>query len=173
MKKISFLIIGLFISAFTSAQIPSSDVVSAAMPNGAKLLTKEQLQSFTKNNYKRSQIPTDKKNIYQLDGVLISFWDLSVNPGFERSLQASQSEMLGYLGRNSENTINYSKIIKVNNIQFLLCEYQKQDEVFLWVKSDLNKSNKYISGVVQFKKPDEDNAQRALETFLGSVHFKE
>jgi hypothetical protein len=156
-----------------SGQAPISEVVDATLPKGAKLLTKEQLIAYTKSNYKRSQIPTDKKNTYQLDGLLISVWDLSVNPGLKRSLQASQSEMLGYLKRNTENTINYSKIITVNNIQFLVCEYQKQDEVYLWFKSDYNKANKNISGVIQFKKPDQNKAEAALQTFLASVHFKE
>jgi len=115
----------------------------------------------------------NKENYYKLDGVLISFWDLSVNPEFKKTLQASQSEMLGYLARNKENTVNFSKIITVNNIQFLVCQYQKQNEVYLWFKSDFNKDNKDICGIIQFKKPDEDKAEKALKDLLQSMHFKD
>jgi len=80
--------------------------------------------------------------------------------------------MLGYLRIDHDNIIDYSKIIAVNNIQFLICQYEKDGEAFLWFKSDYDRDNKNISGVIQFKKPDEDKAQKALQTFLGSVHFK-
>ena len=174
MKKIFSLIAGLLFSLSVLGQpLPTSEVVNAAMPKGSRLLTKEQLISYINNNFKISQVPTDKVNLYLLDGLIISFWDLSVNPESKRTLQDSQSEVLEYVGRNKENVINYSKIVAFNNIQFLLFEYQKQDEVYLWFKSDYNKNNKDINGVIQFKKPYEAKAQAALQTFLGSVHFKE
>jgi len=173
MKKILFLIAGLFLSLYAVGQVPSSNVVIATMPKGATKLTRDHLLNIVHNDYKRSSIPLDKENTYQLDGVLISFWDLSVNPEFKKSLKASQSEMLEYLGRNKENVVNYSKIISVNNIQYLVCEYQNNDEVYLWFKSDYNKKNKDINGVVQFKKPDEEKAHKALNDFLSTVHFKE
>ncbi len=154
-------------------QAPTSEVVSANMPKGATKLSREQLTNYVHNNFKQSALPLEKENLYQLDGLIISFWDLSVNPEFKKSLQASQSEMLAVLKRNSENTINYSKIITVNNIQYLVYQYQKNDEVFLRFQSEFNKNNKNICGLIQFKKPDEDKAQKALQTFLESVHFKE
>jgi len=174
MKKIVFLIAGLSLRLIVMGQqIPSSDVVDASMPNGAKLMTKEQVIDYTKRNYKRSEISPERKNIYQLDGLIISFWDLSVNPGFKKSLQASRAEMQELFSWNKEIVVNLSKIITVNNIQYLVYEYQKNDEAFLRFQSEFNKNDKNICGIIQFKKGDEDKAQAALQTFLGSVHFKE
>jgi len=173
MKKILFLIAGLFLFFYAVGQTPSSNVVTATMPKGATRLTRAQLINIVHNNYKKSGIPLDKGNTYQLNGILISFWDLSVNPEFKKSLKASQSEMVGYLSRNKENIIHYSQIIKVNNIHYLVCEYQNDDEIYLWFKSDYNKNDKDINGVIQFKKPDEDKAHKALDDFLSTVHFKE
>jgi hypothetical protein len=173
-QKITLFILGFFFSFYAMGQQPtSSEVVNAVMPKGATKLTGEQLSNYVCKNYIRPGIPLDKENTYQLDGLLISFWDLSVKPEFKKSLQDSQSEILAILKRNDENVINYSKIIAVNNIQFLVYEYQKSDEVYLWFRSDFNKNNENIIGTIQFKKPDEDKAQKALQTFLQTVHFKE
>jgi hypothetical protein len=173
-QKITLLILNLFFGLYAMGQQnPSSEVVSATMPIGTKHLTKAKVLDYVHKNYKRSQISVDRKNIYQLDGLLISFWDLSINPEFKKSLQDSQSEMLGLLKRNPENVINYYKIITVNNIQFLIYEYQKQDEVFLRFQSEYDKNNKDICGLIQFKTPDEAKAQKALNDLLQTVHFKE
>lgn len=173
MKKIFLLIQSvLFCSLALCQPSPSSDVVTATMPAGSRLMSKKEVIDFTKN-YKRSQISPDRKNIYQSDGLIISFWDLSVNPGFKKSLEASRSEMLAVFKLDKEAVINFSKIIDINNIHFLVYEYQKGDEVFLRFQSEFNKSDKNICGIIQCKKPDEDKAQKALSELLNSVHFKE
>ena len=153
-------------------QTPSSTVVTATMPQGATKPTKDELAKYIHDNYKRSQVPLDKTNTYKLNGLLISFWDLSINPPFKKSLEASQSEILGYLKQNSENTINYSKIITVNDIRFLVYVYQKGNEEYLRFQSEYNKDNKNICGLIQCKKPDEVEAEETLQTFLSTIHFK-
>lgn len=172
MKKTIFLIGSLFFSLLAVGQAPASNVVIATMPKGATKLQGQQLSKFVHDNYKGLGIPLDKENTYKVDGILISFWDLYVNPGFKKSLQASQAEMLG-IRRLNKDTVNFSKIISVNNIHFLVYEYQKSNEVFLRFQSEFNKNNKNICGIVQFKKPDEVNAHKALDDFLSTVHFRE
>ncbi len=172
MKKISFLVAGLFLSHFAMSQVNGhSDVVNITIPKKAAKLTKEKLVTYTNSNYKRSQVPIDKENIYQIDGLIVSFWDVPASESNKRDLPVIQSEILGILKRNNENVINYSKIITVNNIQFLVFEYQKGDEVFLRFISEL-KNHKNLNGIIQFKKPDEDKAQEALKDLLGGMHFK-
>jgi hypothetical protein len=174
MKKITFLIFGLcYCLTAISQQIPSSEVVIASMPPGSRLLTEDQVTKFTSEHFKRSQIPAGKKNIYQLDELIISFWDLSVNPEFKKSLKDSQSEISEYLGRDDANTINYTKLIRVNDIQFLIYQYERHGDVYLRFQSEYNKNNRDICGVIQFSKPNEAKAQEALQTFLKTVHFKE
>jgi hypothetical protein len=172
MKKTIFLITGLFISLYTMGQSPTSDVFNATAPKGAKKLTREQLTNYVHSNYKRSGLPLDKENTYQVDGLLISYWSLSVNPDFKKSLKSTQSEMLAVLKENN-NMINDSRIIKINNIQFLVYEYQKENEVTLRFQSEFNKNNKNINGIIQFKEADKDKAHKALDDFLQTVHFKE
>ena len=131
MKKITFLIFGLCWSfKAISQQIPSSEVLTASMPPGSKLLTQDQLVKFTRKNFTRTPIPADKKNIYQLDGIIISFWDIEQDTEYKRSLEEIRSGMLGVL-KYAHDTVNFSKIITINNSQFLVYEYQKEDEVYL------------------------------------------
>jgi hypothetical protein len=174
MRKIILSIAFLFLSIFVFAQEnPNSTVVTARMPKGSVKLGKKELSKFLHENFKKSGVPLDKENTYQLDGIIISFWDLSVNPESKKSLKATQSEMLSVLKLNNDNVINYSKIISVNNIQYLVYEYQKDDEVYIWFRSDFNKDNKNINGTIQCKDQDKDKAHEVLKTFLESVHFKE
>jgi len=173
MKKIFLLLAGLFCSLYAMGQAPTRDVFTADTPKGATRLSKEQLLSYMHHNFKTSAVPDDKEHTYKLDGLLISYWSLSVNPEFKKSLQASESEILAVLKRNPENVIHYSKIVSANKIQFLVYEYQRNDEVLLRFQSEFNKDNKNINGLIQFKKLDEEKAQKALQDFLKSVHFKE
>jgi len=147
MKKILYLIAVLFFSIHVLGQASESSVVSVRLPKGASSLTKRQLSGLVHQNFKRSSIPLERENYYQLDGILIFFWDLSVNPGFKKGIANSKLELLGYLSRNKDNTIDYSKIINVNGIQFLICQYENHGEAYLWFKSECNSDDKYINGV--------------------------
>lgn len=172
-KVVLLILLISFNLSVAIGQAPKSEVVNADMPPGAKQLTKEQLSTFVRNNYKKYSIPLGKENTYQLDGLVISFWDLSVNPEFKKSLEASQSEILGYLKWTDRNVINFSKIVTINNIRFLEYEYQTGDEVYLRFQSEFDKKNRNICGVIQCKEPDKDKAQKTMDDFLKTVHFKE
>jgi len=173
MKNITFFTICLFFSIHAIGQIPKSDVVSLSVPNGARSLTKEQLSKIVHNNFKRSGVPLNMENYYQLDGLIISFWDHeeNVSPEFQRSLEEIKSGMLGILKQNND-TVNFSKIITINSIQFLVYEYQKEDEVYLRFQTGF-KNNKNFGGIIQFKKPDEAKANKALQDLLQSIRFKD
>lgn len=175
MKKIVFLIIGMIIS-FTvkGQQDPESDVVSVKMPSGAKSITKTQLLEFTRSKYKNhvTMVPPEKKNIYLLDGILISFWDIGVNPEFKKSLESTQQEILGMYKRFGD-TVLYSKIVTINTARFLIYNYHVKDSYAIRFQSDFNKNNKNICGIIQFRKEDEAKAQQALQDFLNTVQFKE
>jgi hypothetical protein len=173
MKNIVFLIIGSFCSLYAIGQTPASTVVDITIPKGASRLSHEQLTKYISNNFKRSGVPLNKENTYQLNGMIISFWDLSVNPKFKKSLKATQTEMLSTLKLVDNLIIINSQIITVNNVRFLEYEYQIEDEVYLRFQSAYNKNNKNICGIIQFKKPDEAKAHKALDDFLSTVHFKE
>jgi hypothetical protein len=175
-KKVVFSIIGLLFSFVGICQVPNSQVIDATLPKGTVSLSKEQASTMLHNNFKRYEVPTnskylDIKNYYQMDGLLVAFWDDEVNPQFKRSLETIRSGIMGVF-RYTHDTVNFSKIITLNNINFLEYEFKKEDEVYLWFQSDVNKNDKNICGVIQFKKGNEDKAQKYLDDFLGTVRFK-
>jgi len=172
MKNIIFLMLCLFLSIKVLGQTPKSDVVSVSVPNGAISLTRDQLSKVVRVNFKRSGIPLDVQNYFQLDGLIISFWDYEtgVGPESQRSLEEIKLGILGIM-RYTPDTVNFSKIITVNNIQFLVYEYQRKNEVYLRFQTGY-RNYKSFGGIIQFKKPDEEKAQNALQNLLQSIHFK-
>jgi hypothetical protein len=143
------------------------------MPKGAVKLSRDQVKSFLGKDDQYGNIPFDRENYYKLDGMIISFRDLNFSRDFTKPLKATEAEMLEGLRLVKENVLDYSKIITVNGIQFLVYQYENGDNLFLRFRSDYDKDNRNIVGVIQFKKPDEEKAQKALQTFLSTVHFKE
>jgi len=67
----------------------------------------------------------------------------------------------------------FSKIITVNNIRFLIYEYQRNEEFYLRFQSELDRNRNNISGLIRFEKADEHKAQTALNDLLQTIHFKE
>jgi len=175
MKTFIFLSLCLFFSYFAYGQAPSDETFNAAAPRGAEKLTKERFRSIVHRDYKRSVISENHENIYQLDGLLISYWGLSVKPDYDKSLEASQAEMLEILKISPpKNIVDFSKIIVVNNIKFLVYQYHNEyDEFFLRFQSNFNKDHKNINGLIQFKKPDEEKAHAALQNLLRTIHFRD
>jgi alpha-amylase/alpha-mannosidase (GH57 family) len=171
MRNVVLFKVALLFSIYAIGQSPKSNVVSISAPAGAIQLTKEQASELIHANFKQSSIPLDKENYYQLNGIIMSFWDIEQDTEYKRSLEEIRSGMLGVL-KYAHDTVNFSKIITVNNSQFLVYEYQKDDEVYLWFQTDF-KNNKKSGGTLQFKKPDEAKAERALQDLLQSIHFKE
>jgi hypothetical protein len=171
MKSNIFFILSLTIVAKAFSQTPKSNIVNLSLPNQVFSLTRNQAASIIHTNFKRSSIPLNRDNYYQLGGLIISFWDVEENPGFETALTDTQSGIIGMLKRN-QDTINFSKIIKINEMQFLVYEYQKDNEVHLWFQTEFH-NNKHFGGVIEFKKPDEEKAQQVLQELLQSIHFKE
>jgi ABC-type antimicrobial peptide transport system permease subunit len=172
MRKVILLITALFFSICAIGQAPKSKVVSINVPAGAVQLTKEQAAEVIHANFKQTSIPLDKENYYQLNGLVMSFWDDEVNPEFNRSLEDIRSGILGVFHYNHD-VVNFAKIILVNNVHFLIYEFQKDDGVVLRFQSEFTKSNKGVLGIIEFKKPDEEKAQKALQDLLQSIHFKE
>jgi hypothetical protein len=173
MKNAFFLVFSLFLSTSVIAQAPKSKVVSISVPNDAISLTKEQASKVIHANFKRSGIPMDVENYYQLNGYVISFWDREEDPSPEsqKSLEEIKLAIL-HIMKNTPDTVNFGKIITVNNIPFFVYEYQRENEVSLRFQTGY-RNNKTFGGIIQFKKPDEEKAQKTLQELLESIHFKE
>jgi hypothetical protein len=151
-------------------QHPQSNIVSINVPQDAISLSKEEAARTIHANFKRSSIPLGKENYYKVDGIIVSFWDHEENAIHENTLEEIRSGMLGILKR-THDTVNISKIIKINDMQFLVYEFQNENEVHLVFQTDYYK-NANFGGMIEFKKPDEEKAQKILQELLQSIHFK-
>jgi|GEM_PF-3444296 len=147
LKKINFLSIGFLFGLSAFGQAPSKETFGATAPKQAIKIDKEHLVTILHQSRRQSTVPTDNENTYQLDGLLISYWGLSVNADYHKTLEESQSEILGYLKGDKENNKVNSKIIAVNNIKFLIYEYQRNDQFYLRFKSEFDKNYHNINGV--------------------------
>jgi hypothetical protein len=168
---LGIFLICISISLHGVCQTPNSKIVNASMPVGTTALTKEQAAHLLHANFRRPSMPLNKDNYYRSDGLIVSFWDVEENPGFEKSLEDLRSGIIGLLKENKDS-VNFSKIIKVNEMNFLVYEYQKDGEVHLWFQTDF-RNNKHFGGVIEFKETDEEKAHEYLDKFLKNVHFKD
>ncbi|MBD1394891.1 hypothetical protein [Mucilaginibacter glaciei] len=177
MKTILLIIFALFFSLTAKSQyFKLNHGVYTIAPQAAKKLTKAEIANFITNDYKHSQIISKNELVYQSNHLLISYWDLFTNVEFRKSLEQIQKSMVNLL-TNSEvslkgTKITISKIITVNGTRYLILEYQMDDEVFLRFSSETKENGVNFNGIIQFKKPYEDEAQRALAEILPTIKFK-
>ncbi|WP_298681541.1 hypothetical protein [uncultured Mucilaginibacter sp.] len=172
MKKILILFSILFISQYASAQkLALTKGVSAVAPQGSKRLTKAEVAAFVKANFKHTEIDTNKTIVYQNNHLLISYWDIYTGPEFRRPLEKTL-KLLTYLFKDDHNNIvTTSKIINVNGTRFIILEYERNDEVYLSFLSEVKPNGVNANGIIQFKKPYEAEAQKALEKLLPTIKF--
>jgi hypothetical protein len=149
-----------------------SDVVNVILPHGTSVIEKGNIERTVHTNFKRTSIPFDKENYFQSDGLIISFWDDKVNPEFNRKLDDIQPGILAVLKYNHDQ-VNFSKIITVNGMRFLIYEYEKDNEVDLRFQSEFDKNNRDVLGVIQFKKPNEERGQQYLQQLLQNMYHKD
>src|SRR6185503_5062436 len=173
MKKINLLIICFLLGYSAFGQVPSTETFGATVPKEAIKLDRDHVLSIAHKTLRQSYVAPGIENTYQLDGLVISYWGLSVSPDNTKSLEDSQKEILGLLKRNEGDIVKNSKIVTVNNIRFLVYEYHRGDDVSLRFQSELDKNHKNVNGLIQFKKPDEDKAHKALDDSLHTIHFKD
>lgn|GEM_PF-919689 len=174
-KRALFLWACVYACGNVVAQPPvKSMVVSGGIPDRAVRLSNAQAEAIiTKEGYKHSQVTLDdKRNLYQIDGLLVSCWDVPISPDDKRSLEQMRIEGRAILNLNKDNIVNFSNIETINNVRFLITEYERGDEVFLRFISEARNNNHNLNGIVQFKKPDEEKAQIVLKELLQGIRFK-
>jgi hypothetical protein len=171
MKKTIILIIGLFVSLYAVAQEVSTNVFVAATPAGSTKLTGDELKKYLHANFKVTLVPSGYETTYVADSIIICFWDLKADPAYKKTLEEIQTRMDNSKKKNG--TFISSGIETINDVRFLVWEYHNDDEVYINFRSGYNNNNQLMSGIIQFKKPDEDKAQQYLKDLLASMHFKE
>lgn len=171
MKKLTLFTIGLLFSLCALGQEVSTDIFTATAPAGATKLTGQPLADYVHANYKKTLLPSNQENTYLADGVIVCFWGLPGGPVKSKPLEEMQARMVAVLQRN--NTVNYARIETINNIRFLIYEFESDGEAYISYRSEPNSKEQTLNGTIQFKTADKEKARQDLKDLLTSMHFKE
>jgi hypothetical protein len=177
MKKVVLSLLGIFLVFEGICQPPKSIVLDATIPRGSLAINKDQAASFLRGNFKGHEIPIDNKqlnnvNYYTWDGMIISFWDVETDMHDKKSIEGKAAGIID-LFRRFNDTVNFNRIVTINDIKFFEYEYQINGEIYLRFQSDANTKNQTVCGLIQCKQPDEPQAQSYLKELSQSMRFKQ
>ncbi len=166
----------VFIGVYAKAQDTVSNIVSITLPKKTEKISKSAYFDHLHRNYKNYNTGDEKvdgffRKTYKIDNILIKFYDADRSYDPKKTLVKFQNQFLEMM-KWGGITVNFSKIITVNNIQFLVYEHQIDDEMTINFISE-TKNNKCITGELKFKKADDEKAQQILDKLLKSMHYKE
>jgi hypothetical protein len=152
-----------------------SEVMQLTLPKGTSKLSKEEYGRFMSKRYDKSNLSSFRDHVYKKDGLLIYYLNSAISsPKFKRSLESSQSIMLGVFKQYSKTiVIDTAKIITVNKVRFSIIKYHENNIWYTKFTSDYDKTLRFVNGFIEYKKADADNAQKALDGLLRSMHFKD
>jgi hypothetical protein len=171
MKKLTLFTIGLLFSLCALGQEVSTDIFTATAPAGGTKLTGQSLADYVHANYKKTLLPSNQENTYLADGVIVCFWGLPGGPVKSKPLEEMQTRMVAVLQKH--NTVNYARIETINNIRFLIYEFESDGEAYISYRSEPNSKEQTLNGTIQFKTADKDKARQDLKNLLAGMHFKE
>jgi hypothetical protein len=174
MKKILILLVCLLqcLVALCQKNVLKSNAI-VIIPQNAQKLSSTQLSDYVKTNFKdfKPPIPMNSEHAYKINNVLLSYWDVNESSEqFKKPLKAVQSEGLSLFNLTKAYTVNSSKIITVNNIQFSIINFQHGNDAFIKFDSEY-KNLTCLNGIVQFTKGNETEANKVLNDFLKTVNI--
>ena len=175
MKKLHVIIYILYCFNAVSQQVPrNSEVMQLTLPKGAIKLNNEEYRKFISKRYDKSNLADFRDHVYKKDGLLIYYLNSAISSSkFKRSLESSQAIMVGVFKQYSKTIIvDSAKIITVNNIRFSIIKYHENNIWYIRFTSDYSKNLRFVNGFIEYKKPDEQIAQKALHELLHSMHFR-
>ena len=114
-----------------------------------------------------------REHVYKRDNLLIYYWNCSNPSNFRKlSLEKKQKQMSSFNDVITNIIIDSSKIITVNNIRFFILESHLEENWSIQFISDYDKNDRYINGLIEFKKTDETKAVQYLQELLQNMHLK-
>lgn len=149
-------------------QDPTGPVVEYKIPAQAKKISWAQYKT-EKAKFIGKRVPLDFKSLYQVGGILIGIeegkYPLSYPVTLER-LREAGTELL----RKKETMIS-NEILRVNEIRILVRKCQMGDEYNYQFYSDF-KNDSNLSGIMEFKKKDQKEAEVLFDQLLKSIKMK-
>jgi hypothetical protein len=172
MKKLQLILICLLYSAQAISQRSNPDkIMQLTLPKGTERLSKQQYNEFSKQ-FTKTFVGGYHTNLYKKDGLLIYYLNLSVPAKMKKNLESDQRMIVSLLGQLKGTVVDTSKIISINNNQFLIINFHEKDDWYIRFTSDYDRNNKSINGFIEYKKPDEEEAKQYLQVLLKNMHFK-
>jgi len=173
MKKFLLIFACLIYSINTFGQEgpTTREVMQLTLPKGTEKLDEEKLNNLSHNRFNEKTTSDFHDHIFKKDSLLIYYMNLSFPRILRKSLESNQIMMVSLLGQ-AKDTVDYSKIISVNNIRFLIIEYHDKNTMYIRFRSDYDKSGSLINGFIECKKRHERQARHYLQDLLKGMHFK-
>ncbi|GAA4904557.1 hypothetical protein [Mucilaginibacter defluvii] len=153
-------------------QTTGSDVINFSLPENTVKLSTQQFTQFSKSKLKISTLDNDTRAHYQNGDIILAFWD-AVRPLFtERTLESKQKVSASILKRTKKNAaIKRSEIITVNNIRYLIFQYEVNDSGKIIFNSDYY-NDKNLRGELTYNFADRDKANELLNQILNSSKLR-
>ncbi len=171
----NILIAGLIcLSSVFQQEEPLSKVANIKIPEKARRITVEQVEPKLSKEFKYGKrAASGMKNVFETDGVIVAFDDLSASVGIDKleDRQASELHTIREMGGEVAAGLDETKIVMINNIKFYILKRHVKDEYFYSFVSE-RKDHKGIYGSVIFKKEKKENAEKVFEHLLKSISFK-
>ncbi|MCC8424364.1 hypothetical protein [Mucilaginibacter sp. UR6-11] len=174
MNKIILLIIGLLFSLDSIAQeITIGTTADVKLPPNAEKIDKQSMIARSGRLYGNSQLQHWSKtdNLYKLDDITLSIWDVHHAKDDTRTLDDIKIQMLGLFENDKSIKVSDATIKKVKNHWFLIIKYQKGEPFYVWFISD-PKNFKSLNGLMEFKKEDQGKAEAKLNEILNNSFFR-
>ncbi|WP_158796036.1 hypothetical protein [Pedobacter sp. L105] len=162
----------LFCSSVNGQQVYQSRILTLKLPSSAvKISLSEKTPDIGTEQYKVAAAKlAKKKNYYNINGMILGFWDQSITGISTQPLEQKKEELIGMNRRR--NATNVSGVIKTSNhIQFIILRYDQNDFSFYKFISE-NHNNQNILGFIQFRPADKNRATDLLTQVLNSIEFK-
>lgn len=172
------IIISLICSlTFIQQQEPLSSLVNIKPPRNNERLSKSQYSLLIKKRFgKNRTIDEDVKNIYEIDGMILTFKDMILDNDYSKSnakslpqIKDEMVEMMKHL--HLKNNLDKAEIVKINNIDFFLFKTHLGDNYSYHFTSE-TRNYKYIIGSIEFEKQDKERADKIFDDLIKSISFK-
>ncbi|NQX38813.1 hypothetical protein SAMN05421820_101848 [Pedobacter steynii] len=169
--KTTIAIITSVILSIVFQQAPLSEIGTIKLPVNLDHSDGKQIAAFEKVNFKYLSSTRGLKHIYKIGDILFGFEDFSRPEKLAGSLEDYKERILGEVEsielRKTKETVD---IIKHNNTKFLVRKAIREDECYYYFMSD-TRAGAGIRGGIQFKKADQQKAEKILNDFLKNIQF--
>jgi hypothetical protein len=179
MKKFIPFFILLFCNISLMAQEPATNVVNIVFPPGIEKLNDQQINNYIGQDVKKfweiNSMHQSHMDIYRIKGTVISLWSFTMPNKLKGSLASTKGDKIKAI--SSRYNIEYTKIVSVNNISYVVIKYVNAEHVCFgfyseWLPVTDTTRVGFANGYLETTKDNEKNTEGTLLTILNGIHRK-